>query len=328
MDKLKKGGQPDDYERLIRDITALYDQARHALVVSYWEIGKRIVEEEQQALGKAAYGTQLVIRLSQDLRKKLGNGFSARNLQIMRRFYLAHPNTLPAAHLSWSQHVEMMPIADVATRRRLERQIIREKLSRRQVRHIVRRTLKEKRSLSHDSPQPNAKPIPIALPCERRPLQVFAPVDRDRVPCTRGKIVIDCRFNLWQTIPRAQADTAAVPSYTYPAQVESVIDGDTLWALIDCTRGIFTRQKLRLHKLDTPELGASAGDRARRFVKRTLKADSHIVIQTHKYDKYTRYLADVFYLPGSTNPERIIEKGIHLNQKLLDKGLARIWKEG
>ncbi len=88
------------YERLIRDITALYDQARRALVASYWEIGKRIVKEEQQALGKAAYGTQLVIRLSQDLREKLGNGFSVRNLQNMRRFYLAHPNTQPAAYLT------------------------------------------------------------------------------------------------------------------------------------------------------------------------------------------------------------------------------------
>jgi len=133
MDRMKKLERPGGYERLIRDISALYDQARRALVASYWEIGKRIVKEERQALGKAAYGTQLVIRLSQDLREKLGNGFSVRNLHNMRRFYLAHPNSQPAANLTWSQHVEMMPIADVATKRRLERKIIHEKLSRRQV---------------------------------------------------------------------------------------------------------------------------------------------------------------------------------------------------
>ena len=52
------------------------------------------------------------------------------------------------------------------------------------------------------------------------------------------------------------------------------------------------------------------------------------MIQTHKYDKYTRYLADVFYLPGSTNPKVIIKQGIHLNQQLLDKGLAAVWKDG
>jgi hypothetical protein len=38
-------------------------------------------------------------------------------------------------------------------------------------------------------------------------------------------------------------------------------------------------------------------------------------------------LTDLFYLPGSTNPEVIIEKGIHLNQQLLDKGLAEVWKD-
>ncbi len=84
MNKMKKVGQPSGYKRLIRDITALYDQARHALVASYWQIGKRIVKEEQQALGKAAYGTQLVTRLSQDLREKLGNGFSVRNLHATK----------------------------------------------------------------------------------------------------------------------------------------------------------------------------------------------------------------------------------------------------
>ena len=153
MAKIKKRERPSGYERLIRDITTLYDQARHALVASYWEIGKRIVTEEQQALGKAAYGTQLVTRLSQDLRETLGNGFSVRNLHYMRRFYLAHPNTQPAANLTWSQYVEMMPIADIATKRRLERQVIHEKLSRRQVRHMVRRTLQDKRSHSDDSSQ-------------------------------------------------------------------------------------------------------------------------------------------------------------------------------
>ncbi len=323
---MKKVEQPSGYERLIRDITALYDQARRALVASYWEIGKRIVKEEQQALGKAAYGTQLVIRLSQDLREKLGNGFSVRNLRNMRRFYLKHPNRQPAADLTWSQHVELMPIADGAIRRRLEHQVMQEKLSRRQVRHMVRRTLKDRRSHSNDSPQAHIRPAPIELPCERRPLQVFARVTRYPVRCARGRVVIDCGFSLWQTVATKDVDTRDTASYTYPAQVESVIDGDTLWAIIDCTRGIYTRQKLRLHRIDTPERGTSAGEKARRFVMRQLKVNSQIVIQTHKYDKYARYLADVFYLPGSTNPKVIIKQGIHLNQQLLDKGLAKVWK--
>ena len=327
MDKMKKVERPSSYERLIRDITALHDQARLAMVATCWEIGKRIAKEEQQALGKAAYGTQLLNQLSQDLQAKLGSGFSVSNLQNMRRFYLNHPNHQPAGDLTWSQHVEMMPIADAAIRQRLEHQIIREKLSRRQVRHMVRRALKDRRSHSNDSSQPNARPVPIELPCQRRPLQVFARVTRYRVPCARGRVVIDCGFSLWQTVASNEVGAQDTASYTYPAQVESVIDGDTLWAIVDCTRGTYTRQKLRLHRIDTPERGTPAGEKARRFVMRQLKANPHIVIQTHKYDKYTRYLADVFYLPGSTNPEVIIEKGIHLNQQLLDKGLAEVWKD-
>ena len=139
MDKMKKVEHGSAYARLIRDITALHDQARLALVAACWEIGKRIVEEEQQAQGKTAYGTELLKRLSQDLYTKLGSGFSVSNLQNMRRFYLDHPNHQPAGDLTWSQHVELMPIADGAIRRRLEHQVMREKLSRRQVRHMVRR---------------------------------------------------------------------------------------------------------------------------------------------------------------------------------------------
>ncbi len=42
-------------------------------------------------------------------------------------------------------------------------------------------------------------------------------------------------------------------------------------------------------------------------------------------DKYARYLSDIFYLPGSKNPERVCSQGQFLNQELLDKGLAKLW---
>jgi len=105
-----------------------------------------------------------------------------------------------------------------------------------------------------------------------------------------------------------------------------VIDADTLWVVVDCGRGILTRQKLRLHLIDSPERGTPEGDKATRFVKRILKKSSDIVICTHHYDKYARYLADVFYLPGSTNAKTTYTQGIYLNQQLLDKGLAQPWK--
>jgi endonuclease YncB( thermonuclease family) len=102
-----------------------------------------------------------------------------------------------------------------------------------------------------------------------------------------------------------------------------VIDGDTIWAVIDCGFDTFVREKLRFHKIDTPELGTPEGEKARRYVRRVLKASPRIVVCTHSYDKYARYLADIFYLPGVSSYERICSDGLYLNQELLDKGLAQ-----
>jgi endonuclease YncB( thermonuclease family) len=105
-----------------------------------------------------------------------------------------------------------------------------------------------------------------------------------------------------------------------------MIDGDTLWVIVDCGDRILTRQKLRLHLVDVPERGTPDGDRATRFVKRVIRKGQNIVIRTHHYDKYTRYLADVFYLPAVNDPQAIYAQGTYLNQQLLHKGLAKPWK--
>jgi len=148
----------------------------------------------------------------------------------------------------------------------------------------------------------------------------------DRLARSRGTVVVDCGFNIWREVPRQEAKSHGDPSYTYPARVESVIDGDTLWVIVDCGGGIRTRQKLRLHLIDAPEQGTSAGEKAARFVRGVLRKNPGIVVRTHHYDKYARYLADVFYLPDSTNPLAIYAQGIYLNQQLIDKGLVRRWK--
>lgn len=68
------------------------------MTASYWEIGRRIVEAEQKGKRRAEYGEQLIERLSLDLTQQFGRGFSARNLEQMRQFYLtwAIPQTVSA----------------------------------------------------------------------------------------------------------------------------------------------------------------------------------------------------------------------------------------
>ncbi|MCK4795703.1 MAG: DUF1016 family protein [Desulfobacteraceae bacterium] len=91
-----------EYVGLLEELTQLLEEARHAaarsinavLTATYWEIGRRIVEFEQEGERQAEYGTQLLKRLGKDLTARFGRGFSWRNLYLMRNFYLAYPEIL------------------------------------------------------------------------------------------------------------------------------------------------------------------------------------------------------------------------------------------
>ena len=111
--------------------------------------------------------------------------------------------------------------------------------------------------------------------------------------------------------------------FTYRATVTQLVDGDTVWAEIDCGFGVWTRQKLRLRGIDAPELETAAGWRARSFVNEVLKPVDQVVVTTSRADKYDRYLADLYYLAGKADPERVLAEGRCLNQELLVRGLAQ-----
>ena len=61
------------------------------MVLAYWNIGKEIVEEEQNGKGRADYGKQLMKGLSLRLTRDLGKVFSLSNLFNMRKFYQSYP---------------------------------------------------------------------------------------------------------------------------------------------------------------------------------------------------------------------------------------------
>lgn len=87
---------PGSYGTLVSSIGILLEQSRrHAvravnsvLTATYWEIGQRIVEFEQGGEARAEYGEKLISRLAADLTSKFGRGFSKRNVEQMRAFYL------------------------------------------------------------------------------------------------------------------------------------------------------------------------------------------------------------------------------------------------
>lgn len=115
--------------------------------------------------------------------------------------------------------------------------------------------------------------------------------------------------------------------YSFAARVDHIIDGDTLWLDIDCGFSVWSRQKLRLRGIDAPEIATDEGKRARRFIEDQLSSLPFVVVTTTKPDKFDRYLADVFYLPGATDPNAVLQEGHFLNRDLLDANLAQRYKD-
>jgi len=63
-----------------------------AMVYTYYEIGRRIVEQEQKGLNRAEYGKEVIKQLSIALTKEFGKGYSIHNLKLIRKFYLVYKN--------------------------------------------------------------------------------------------------------------------------------------------------------------------------------------------------------------------------------------------
>ena len=106
---------------MIEQIKQVMGQARanvakvvnNELITAYWNIGRIIVEHEQENNERAAYGKQTLKELSKVLTEEFGKGFSVSNLQFMRRFYQTYQiqQTL-SVKLSWSHYCELLLISE------------------------------------------------------------------------------------------------------------------------------------------------------------------------------------------------------------------------
>ena len=134
----------DSYQRLLEEISKTYDRGRIRatqavnvqLIETYWEMGRYLVEFEQGGQAKAAYGPALLRKLSKDLTRTFGKGFSRSSLSRFRQFYLTYPICATLSHkLSWSHIVELLKIEDPLERSFYEKQTTAERWS---VRELVR----------------------------------------------------------------------------------------------------------------------------------------------------------------------------------------------
>ncbi len=117
MNKIRK----TDSDKFFDKIAKLLVEARKSvvqtvnktMVQTYFEIGRMIVEEEQNGNIRAEYGKQVLIELSKKLTNEFGKGFSRRNLEQMRQFFLVYSKTQTVSavfNLSWSHYLKLMRI--------------------------------------------------------------------------------------------------------------------------------------------------------------------------------------------------------------------------
>jgi len=160
----------------LNKVCSLIDDARRniktavnlSMVYTYFEIGKMIVEEEQNGSERAEYGQYLLNKLSEYLSENYGKGFSSDNLKLMRRFYMVFCddtigetlfpqfNSFPIAsngrrfYLSWSHYIKLMRISNSDERHFYEIEAVKNDWSLSELRRQCDSSLYERLLLSGD----------------------------------------------------------------------------------------------------------------------------------------------------------------------------------
>lgn len=174
-----------EYAEILEDVAALLVASRTAaartvntlMTSTYWLIGRRIFEGEQQGKGRANYGEQLVERLSVDLTRRFGRGFGRRNLFLMRSFFVERREIVQAAHaqlevagivqalpaqsglvarlaaafpLPWTHYVRLQAVRSPVARRFYEVEALRGGWSSRQLDRQIQSQFYERTALSRN----------------------------------------------------------------------------------------------------------------------------------------------------------------------------------
>jgi predicted nuclease of restriction endonuclease-like (RecB) superfamily len=107
----------NDIKKIIQDgRNAAYSAVSSVMIQTYWNIGKRIVEQEQNGKTRAEYGTHLIDMLAEELTKEFGKNFSRRNLFYYRKFYEYFPDreivNACVHNLTWTHYRALLRVSD------------------------------------------------------------------------------------------------------------------------------------------------------------------------------------------------------------------------
>jgi predicted nuclease of restriction endonuclease-like (RecB) superfamily len=149
LEKLNNTLVPELFDRISKIIVDARKRAiqtiNNELLVTYWTIGKEIVEKERLNNVDNQTSRQIILQLSKQLTERLGNGFSRSNLFNMRKLYIEFPNVQTlSGHLSWSHICELVMMNDKPKRDFYLAQIQENKLSIRELRKQIERCVYER----------------------------------------------------------------------------------------------------------------------------------------------------------------------------------------
>lgn len=120
-------------------------------VQMYWNLGRRIFEEEQQKKERADYGSYLVKRLAEKLETEYGSGFSKRQLERARQFYRMYPiASALRTQLNWLQYKLLLSITDPDKREYYELESVNNGWTARETERQINSQLYERLLLSND----------------------------------------------------------------------------------------------------------------------------------------------------------------------------------
>ena len=304
-----------------------------------WETGRLIDKHILLHKERAEYGTQVLKRLAKDL------GTSQTELSFMLQFARAYPIYSPANQLSWSHYRELLSLNDSKERDEVTKEAEEKGWSRDQVREEVRRRQRRTQvsvKLPEITPGPlntyqiirlkDRLKIDLGFGVYRNLPEKYAKKFKEgdivRVdPSLRDSKPSDAEATPPPIFgPKGQSASGgyigggaisllkdASPSnlYTYQAQATQVVDGDTFHALIDLGFETTLAQRVRLRRIDAPEILTADGKEAKAYLEKILSRDNgRILMKSVDIDQHGRPIADVWV------------KGKSIDQELLEEGLA------
>ena len=330
----------DGYKALVKRVQAEIDDLeffiKRRTAEAYWKVGKFIHQHLLENKERADYGKQLLESLSEDVDR------DPTTLSRALQFYRLYPILVPGQELSWGHYRRLITIKDKGERNKLEKKILEKQWDTRKVQEYLnsrRKIQVVKNAPPEDIPQLtfthgrlNVCPVRISKLTEKLSLDLGF---RSRRAFPEGEpkglkegdcVLVDRKSANWTW---QKVEAAKLELFTYQAKVIKVVDGDTLVIALDMGLGMSSEgQRLRLRGIDCPELDTEEGQRAKRFVQARLNPCDFIIVKTFKetVDLHDRYIVDIFYLQGESDPQQAALQGQYLNQELLNEGLAAAYE--